>query len=130
MSEKPDEWEDDLPHTLIVEDYTDAEGLFCHIDHLPTCKWVDEEWNGEMCRFYQCAVAHNVDECGLIESLEYGGTALPHGPGEYQIKAWGRKYYVWDAGCYEYDGGLVLVSPTAKQSSSETVTVDEAKPAL
>lgn len=114
------EWEDDLPHTLIVEEFDDAESLTCHIDHLPTCKWVDEEWNGETVRYYQCAVAHNVDEGGLLESLEYGGTALPLGPGEHKIKAWGRKYYVWDAGAYEYDGGLLLISPTTQPPSSES----------
>lgn len=44
----------------------------------------------------------------LLQALIYSGTPVT-GPGTYRIRSWGRKYYVWDAAAYEYDGGIALI---------------------
>jgi hypothetical protein len=72
----------------------------CYGNESPTV----EEWD--------CDVALHEAECGLAESLSYSGTPVTE-PGAYKIQSWGRKYYVWDAGAYEYDGGVGVMDPEA-----------------
>lgn len=107
MVPQTEEWESEL-HTLVVSEYDPDNSLLeFEIEHPANCPFCDCHRDGQVSRFYECAVGHILNETDLPDSLEYSGTPLP-GPGTYQLRAWGRKYYVWDMWAYEYDCSLAL----------------------
>jgi len=116
-----DEWFGEL-HTLTVHSVTAPDGPFddgdldYEIGHPPTCKQEDEEWGGVTVRRYTRDVARDEGDCGLASSLRYSGTPVTE-PGAYRIRSWGRKYYAWEAGAYEYDGGVGLMDPEEAAAS-------------
>jgi hypothetical protein len=104
------------PHTLVVHSVRLPDGPFddgemeCDLEHAPSCK--EERW-GEGERSYMawtCDVAWHERESGLASTLRYSGTPITE-PGTYRIQGWGRKYYVWDYGAYEHDGGVGVMEP-------------------
>ena len=101
-------------HTLTVHSVRLPDGLFddgeldYDVEHPPSCR---QEQYGEGERSYMewaCEFGWHEREGGLASNLRYSGTPVT-APGSYRAASWGRKYYVWDAGAYEYDGGIGLV---------------------
>lgn len=95
--------------TLPVSRWDDGE-LEYEIEHPPSCKQEELAYGGVTRLVWTCDVAEQEGDCGLAFSLRYSGTPVTK-PGTYRIQSWGRKYYVWDAGAYEYDGGVAVMSP-------------------
>jgi hypothetical protein len=107
------------PHTLIVHEVEPLTGDEdpgyrelgdYNLEHPPSCK--QEEFYGGRVLDYTCDVAHEERACGLAASLHYSGTPVTE-PGTYRIQSWGRKYYVWDYGAWEHDGGVGVMDPEA-----------------
>lgn len=111
----PQEWHGE-PHTLTVHSVTAPDGPFddgdldYEIGHPPGCKQETDGEGDHSFTYWTCDVAQNEHDCGLASSLRYSGTPITE-PGTYRIQSWGRKYYVWEAGAYEYDGGVGLMDP-------------------
>lgn len=111
----PSEWFGE-PHTLTVHSVTPPESewddgeLDYEIEHPASCK---EEVRGEgdaSYTEYTCELARHEYEENMATTLRYSGTPVTE-PGTYQIGSWGRKYYVWECGAYEYDGGIGVIDP-------------------
>lgn len=108
------EWEGE-PHTLTVVSVTPPEGPFDYgeleyeVQHLESCKQETFGFGPDTYVAYVCDVGEIISDVGLEFALDYSGTPVTV-PGTYSIRAWGRKYYVWDYGAYEYDNGIGLVT--------------------
>jgi hypothetical protein len=96
------------PHVLIVRDVGEPYGPLStdefadfEVEH-PGCPTF-ERWDGGT--GYDCAVGQ---QDSIRWSMHYSGTPVTE-PGRYLIESWCDSYYVWDYGCTEYDGGVVLV---------------------
>jgi hypothetical protein len=101
-----DEWHG-AAHLLTVQQ-VDGE-LEIEIDHPWSCEQVTEKFYGVTVARFNCDVEWIATDCGLLESLDYSGQKITDA-GLYLIRAWGCKYYVWDAGAYEYDAGLQVIA--------------------
>lgn len=106
----PTEWVGAI-HTLIVWQVCDDEPFFgiviedYDLEHPVSCKMepYPSGPDGETSLGYCCDVAYQENEYGLSDALDKSEIT---GPGTYRIQCWGRKYYVWDAWAWEYDGGI------------------------
>ena len=109
------EWEGE-PHVLTVTSVTlpvgrwDDGELEYEIEHPPSCGEEEHASGGVTWLEPACELAWHEREGGLAGILRYSGTPVTE-PGTYRIQSWGRKYYVWDAGAYEYDGGIAVMDP-------------------
>lgn len=116
------------PHSLTVHAVTppasqfDDGDLDYEIAHPPSCTQ-EQYGEGDSARMaWACDLAWQELDGGLASALHYSGTPITE-PGTYQIQSWGRKYYVWEAGAYEYDAGIsVITAPEAEGHSRETVS--------
>lgn len=111
---KDEEWEGE-PHTLVVTAVRLPEGQFddgeldYEVQHPESCPQEEFGWPPNTYTGYSCDVAQIISDTGLEFALKYSGTPITE-PGTYAIRSWGLKYYVWDAGAYEYDNGIGVVS--------------------
>lgn len=110
------------PHTLTVHEVTPPAGEFDYgeldydLEHPPSCtksvytyEFATYDGESPTVEEWDCDLARHEAEGGLAFCLSYSGTPITE-PGTYQIQSWGRKCYVWEAGAYEYDGGVGVVA--------------------
>lgn len=110
------EWEGSV-HLLTVYEVGEPEGsivplrmLEYEVFHPSSCRQEPVSWDGEV-RYYSwaCDVEESIMNSDIEFSLHYSGTEITE-PGNYLVRAWGRSYYVYDYGAYEYDGGIGVVA--------------------
>jgi hypothetical protein len=95
----------------------DDGGLEYDIKHPESCTEEGRDYSGVTVMEWACELAFYEREAGLASALRYSGCPIAE-PGIYRIQSWGRKYYVWDYGAYEYDAGIAVMPDEEPQSSS------------